>query len=195
MTILKVSSSFDGVNVLLAEYPHAQPVFFPAQIGWDGEHYDKAKMQAALEAWAARQDRCDRLNSGTATQADLDAIKAEEAALPVSPAVFETGIETPLLSLLSYDDRLGIGVVADNQGNLVSFLWHSSPPPNQAEPKARIDAAFAQRTAVKAEISDAAKKFKAKTAAAKNVPDIRTALQFLDARLTALETLMGVQSE
>ena len=82
------------------------------------------------------------------TQAEKDAAnEAAEAERINTPIVYDQPIETPSIVLRSHEGN--IGVVASDDGDLVTFTYHASPIPEPGEIKARKDAAVAARKAAK----------------------------------------------
>ena len=87
---------------------------------------------------------------------------AAEAVRKNTPIVHDQPQEMPALVLTSVPDGIGIGLVPDNEGNVVSFVYHASPIPtpeeiairkaeavsNQAQHKNRI-------AAIKTDLDDA----------------------------------------
>ena len=77
-TIINTEPMEDGqIMVTVEGYPHAQPVFADTLTG--------QVLQDAVDAWAINQDEVDSLNNGTATQALLDRIAAENVIKQFSP--------------------------------------------------------------------------------------------------------------
>lgn len=116
-----------------------------------------------------------------------------------TPERFPHGVETGLLVMETETGR-GVGYVADDEtGDLLPIVYaHESPydmPGLRAKQAAVREAARAGR-AVRAEVVRglvaARTKARASAAAAQNVPQMRDALADLDARLTAIEALLGV---
>ena len=84
------------------------------------------------------------------TQAEQDAAnEAAEAERVNTPIVYDQPIETPSIVLQSHEGNIGVGVVASDDGDLVTFTYHASPIPEPGEIKARKDAAVAARKAAK----------------------------------------------
>jgi hypothetical protein len=72
---------------------------------------------------------------------------------PKPPQQFPTGIESPVLVLQTADGK-GIGVVADETGELISYLDHASPRPSKEVLAARVAAAKAERQALRDVLKD-----------------------------------------
>jgi len=84
------------------------------------------------------------------TQAEKDAATAAAEAERINtPIVYDQPIETPSIVLQSHEGNIGVGVVASDDGDLVTFTYHASPIPEPGEIKARKDAAVAARKAAK----------------------------------------------
>jgi len=67
-----------------------------------------------------------------------------------TPALYPDGIETPVVVLQSQSQGYGIGIVADDDGGLATYVDHQSPRPDAATIKARVQAAIAERKAERA---------------------------------------------
>ena len=83
--------------------------------------------------------------------AEVDAAEAERLNTPI---VYDRPLETPSLVLQSHEGLLGVGVVATDEGDLVTYTYHASPIPSAAEIKARKDAAITAHKAAKQEAKD-----------------------------------------
>jgi len=102
----------------------------------------------------------------TITQAEYDAQQAEAAAQASAaeeerkntPLVWDQPFEIPALVLQSQSQGMGVGVVATDEGDLVTFTYHASPVPSATEIKQRIAEAIAThkatKQAAKAEIAE-----------------------------------------
>jgi len=132
-------------------------------------------------------------------QAAKDAIAADEQAADDAeterkntPLVFDQPLETPALVLQSHEAEIGVGVIADDDGALLTFAYHASPIPSPSEIKARKDAAKAKRSAAKAVVIDKGVEFRNANASANNVPAMRAALVILQEQMAAIQELIGV---
>jgi len=70
----------------------------------------------------------------------------------IVPMIFADGIETSVVVLKSQTAGFGIGIVADDGGELVTYIDHQSPRPPAEETKARISAAIVARKEEKASL-------------------------------------------
>lgn len=74
--------------------------------------------------------------------------------LPTPPQQFSNGIETPVVVLTTDPAGIGIGVIADDVGNLVTYVDHASPRPDAATLAARKAAAKAANDALRQALRD-----------------------------------------
>jgi hypothetical protein len=98
------------------------------------EHYE-VQTQAEADAAAA------------ARAAEAEAAEAERRNTPV---VWDQPLEVPAVVLQSQAAGLGVGVVATDEGDLVTFTYHASPVPPAAVIRQRIAEAIATHKAAKA---------------------------------------------
>jgi len=82
-------------------------------------------------------------------EAGLAAFEAAEVERRNTPIVYDQPLELPSLVLTSQTLGQGVGVVATDEGDLVTFTYHASPVPPAAEIKARIAEAIAAHKAAK----------------------------------------------
>lgn len=105
----------------------------------------------------------------TITQAEWDAQQAAaEAERRNTPIPYDQPIEVPSLVLQSHEGLMGVGVVATDQGDLVTFTYHASPVPAPEEIKARKDAAILAYKAAKQAAKDELDALKADLKAVKD---------------------------
>jgi hypothetical protein len=81
------------------------------------------------------------------------AMASNEAYQASLPQVSATGFEGPVLVLQTPTGQ-GIGVVADETGELISYVDHSSPRPSKEVLAARVAAAKAERQALRDILKD-----------------------------------------
>ncbi len=101
---------------------------------------------AVSHSWA--QDPADPFSAAASlvqmTVADWDAQQAAEAEAArisvAAPEVMSHGIEVPVLVLTSETNQVGVGVVATDGGDLVTYIEHESPSITPEERAARIAA-------------------------------------------------------
>ena len=102
-------------------------------------------------------DKDGKVTTRAETPAEEAARKAqsfEEATpTPPTPQYSATGFEGPVLVLQTQNGQ-GIGVVADETGELISYLDHASPRPSKEVLAARVAAAKAERQALRDVLKD-----------------------------------------
>ena len=84
-------------------------------------------------------------------QAEAEAAEVERRN---TPRVFDQPFEMPALVLQSQTLGLGVGLVATDEGDLVTFTYHASPVPEAAVIKQRIADAIAAHKAAKQAAKD-----------------------------------------
>jgi hypothetical protein len=85
--------------------------------------------------------------AAAARAAEAEAAEAERRNTPV---VWDQPLEVPAVVLQSQSAGLGVGVVATDEGDLVTFTYHASPVPPAAVIRQRIAEAIAAHKAAKA---------------------------------------------
>ena len=102
-------------------------------------------------------DKDGKVTTRAETPAEEAARKAqvleESVPTPPTPQFSATGFEGPVLVLQTTDGK-GIGVVADETGELISYVDHSSPRPSKEVLAARVAAAKAERQALRDVLKD-----------------------------------------
>jgi hypothetical protein len=128
-------------------------------------------------------------------RADVLALYAERQAAESAPHIEPLGIELPVIVLQSVTNDYGIGVIASDDGALLTYVDHQSPRPPQAVIDARIAEALAERRAgvESARINRAAAIPAA--AAANSIPALREAVRLLQAQVDALMALQGINTD
>jgi len=137
---------------------------------------------------------CSQAVKDVIAAADADAALVEAERLN-TPIVQDQPLEIPSLVLQSYEAGIGVGVVADDAGELATFIYHASPVPDPAEINARKDAAVARNAARKAareSVGTQAQVVKGAAAAANSVPRLREQVAALAEQVQALtEAIIG----
>ncbi len=87
-------------------------------------------------------------------EAERVAFEAAEVERKNTPIVYDQPIEMPALVLQSQTLGQGVGLVATDEGDLVTFTYHASPVPESAVIKARIADAIAAHKAAKQAAKD-----------------------------------------
>ena len=82
-------------------------------------------------------------------EAERVAHEAAEIERRNTPLVWDQPFEIPALVLASQSQGLGVGVVATDDGDLVTFTYHASPVPEAVEIKRRIAQAVSEHKARK----------------------------------------------
>jgi hypothetical protein len=70
------------------------------------------------------------------------AVQSELVERMSNPDVFRSGIEVPVLVLISLTNQTGVGVIATDSGELITYTDHNSPRPPAEEIKRRQMAAI-----------------------------------------------------
>ena len=104
----------------------------------------------------------------------VNSVQAKLEASLILPRQEPTGIEAPVVVLTSISNAYGIGVVAGDDGQLITYVDHQSPRPDATEIARRQADAIAARAAKLAEAKAAKQKGN------------------LQGRIAALEALLGV---
>jgi regulator of protease activity HflC (stomatin/prohibitin superfamily) len=133
----------------------------------------------------------DAVNAIT-NRADVLALAAEMDAAATAPRIEPNGIEVPVIVLQSATNDYGIGVIASDDGALLTYVDHQSPRPPPAVIQARIAEALAERRAgVESARTNRAAAIPA-AAAANSIPALREAVRLLQAQVDALMALNGI---
>ena len=125
-------------------------------------------------------------------RADVLALAAELDAAATAPRIEPNGIETPVVVIQSATNEWGIGVVADDDGNLATYIDHQSPRPSPEVIRQRIADAIASNRADRATAQDAGVKAAgagSAAAAANSVPDLREQVRILAEQVQRLAEL------
>jgi hypothetical protein len=85
-------------------------------------------------------------------------ILPEPEPVPVVPTLIEGGIEVPVIVIQSQTLGKGIGIVATDEGDLLTYIDHESPRPAGEVIQSRIAAAVEAKRKARADAKAAAKK-------------------------------------
>lgn len=81
----------------------------------------------------------------------------EPEPVPVVPTLIEGGIEVPVVVIQSQTVGKGIGVIATDEGDLLTYIDHESPRPAGEVIQSRIAAAVEAKRKARADAKEAAK--------------------------------------
>jgi hypothetical protein len=173
-------------QILAAGYRPYTPATAP-----DGDRITESHIEHdAWRAWQVIDATANIADEAAAAQAAFEAAEVERKNTPL---VFDQPIELPAAVLLSHASGIGVGVIASDAGELVTFTYHASPIPSPAEIAARKDAAIAARAAARAAAAEVVTESRAAgsaaAAAGNSLPALRAAVEKLAA---AVEKLAGV---